>query len=243
MSARRRWPGCAGISMREHRGYVMDEQLTTGIQVGVDNKAVGREDARAARPSPGHSSRTIGTTSRATPARSPSAIPRVTDQTVLHVRFDPGGQCRRRSIRPTRTLIASINPINDKTPTLGRERRLLRRAVQQYRHHPSAGPSRAARDSKSSLGVPRFRLGLSRMTATPAGMTYADYLALDQLLVGAEAAVGPSRRDAVHRHPPDEGALDEADASRARPRHRAGGRGSLRARPTRPWRGSAGSRR
>ena len=56
----------------------------------------------------------------------------------------------------------------------------------------------------------------ARMTATPAGMTYADYLKLDQLLVGAAAAVGPARRDAVHRHPPDQGAVDEGDASRAR---------------------------
>ena len=30
--------GCGGITMREHRGYVMDEQLTTGIAVGTDNK-------------------------------------------------------------------------------------------------------------------------------------------------------------------------------------------------------------
>ena len=30
--------GCVGLTTREHRGYVMDEQLTTGIQVGVDNK-------------------------------------------------------------------------------------------------------------------------------------------------------------------------------------------------------------
>ena len=28
--------GCAGI--RDHRGYVFDEQLASGIQVGVDNK-------------------------------------------------------------------------------------------------------------------------------------------------------------------------------------------------------------
>ena len=29
--------GCAGLS--EHRGYVMDEQLSQAVQVGVDNKA------------------------------------------------------------------------------------------------------------------------------------------------------------------------------------------------------------
>ena len=28
--------GCAGI--REHRGYVMDDQLSQAVQVGVDNK-------------------------------------------------------------------------------------------------------------------------------------------------------------------------------------------------------------
>ena len=30
--------GCA-LSTREHRGYIMDEQLTSAVQVGTDNKA------------------------------------------------------------------------------------------------------------------------------------------------------------------------------------------------------------
>jgi len=30
--------GC-GLALREHRGYVMDETLTSAVQPGVDNKA------------------------------------------------------------------------------------------------------------------------------------------------------------------------------------------------------------
>ena len=40
---------------------------------------------------------------------------------MLHVRFDPAGNVA--SVNQTgEKLIASINPINDRTPTLGRER-------------------------------------------------------------------------------------------------------------------------
>ena len=108
--------GCAGT--REHRGHVLDQELATAIQVGVDNKEsvaktlgrptftgtfdqndwyyVGRDTATLA-----------------------FRLPRVTDQQVLHVRFDQAGNVA--SVQQTdETLIARINPSNDKTPTLGR---------------------------------------------------------------------------------------------------------------------------
>ena len=48
----------------------------------------------------------------------------MTDQTVLHVRFDSAGNVE--SIEQTgEELVASINPVNDKTPTLGRENTLF----------------------------------------------------------------------------------------------------------------------
>ncbi len=110
--------GCAGT--REHRGHVLDQELATAIQVGVDNKDsvaktlgrptftgtfdqndwyyVGRDTATLA-----------------------FRLPRVTDQQVLHVRFDQAGNVA--SVQQTdETLIARINPSNDKTPTLGRSR-------------------------------------------------------------------------------------------------------------------------
>ena len=110
--------GCAGV--REHRGYVMDQQLASAIQVGVDNKE--------------SVARTLGRptftgqfgendwyyVSRDT-AQLAFRLPRVTDQSVLHVSFDAAGNVASVQ-QMDETQIASINPANDKTPTLGRER-------------------------------------------------------------------------------------------------------------------------
>jgi len=110
--------GCAGI--REHRGYVLDKELTSAVQVGVDNK-----DSVA---------KTLGRptfTGQFTPndwyyvARDTAAIafrrPHVTDQTVLHISFDQAGNVV--AVQQTdETLVASINPMHGRTPTLGREK-------------------------------------------------------------------------------------------------------------------------
>lgn len=47
--------------------------------------------------------------------------PKVLDQTVLHVRFDQAGNVALVD-RTGKELIASIDPVNAKTPTLGRKR-------------------------------------------------------------------------------------------------------------------------
>ena len=112
--------GCAGITTREHRGYVMDEQLTTGIQVGVDNKQ-SVEKTLGLPTFTGTFEQNdwyyISRDTRAFAFRNP----KVTDQTVLRVRFDQAGNVA--SVNQTdEKLIASIRPINDRTPTLGRER-------------------------------------------------------------------------------------------------------------------------
>ena len=110
--------GCAGI--REHKGYILDKDLAAGVQVGVDNK-----DSVA---------KTLGRptfTGQFDPndwyyvARDTNAFafrrPRVTDQTVLHVRFDPAGNVV--AVNQTgEELVASISPMKGKTPTLGREK-------------------------------------------------------------------------------------------------------------------------
>jgi outer membrane protein assembly factor BamE (lipoprotein component of BamABCDE complex) len=111
--------GC-GLSIREHRAYVMDEQLTSGIQVGTDNKA--SVERTLGRPSfTGTFEQNdwyyISRDTRAFAFRNP----RVTDQTVLHVRFDPAGNVAAVN-QTDEKLIAAINPSNDKTPTLGRDR-------------------------------------------------------------------------------------------------------------------------
>jgi len=109
---------CAGS--RDHKGFVLDSTLTDAIQVGVDNKE--------------SVTRTIGRptfTSQWDPnewyylSRNTATLafrdPKVTDQTVLRIRFDQAGNVA--SVEKTgRDLIAKVDPSNDKTPTLGRQR-------------------------------------------------------------------------------------------------------------------------
>jgi outer membrane protein assembly factor BamE (lipoprotein component of BamABCDE complex) len=112
--------GCAGITTREHRGYVMDEQLTTGIQAGVDNKQSVEKTLGLPTFMGTFDQNDWYYVSRDTRAFA-FRNPKVTDQTVLHVRFDPAGNVV--SVNQTdEQLIAAINPNNDRTPTLGRER-------------------------------------------------------------------------------------------------------------------------
>ena len=110
--------GCAGI--RDHRGHVIDKELISAVQVGVDNKES-----------------VTGTLGRPTftgqfnpnewyyVSRDTNTLafrsPKVTDQTVIRVRFDAKGNVIAVD-RMGKEQIASINPANDKTPTLGSKR-------------------------------------------------------------------------------------------------------------------------
>ena len=110
--------GCAGL--RDHRGSVIDKELASAVQVGVDNKD--------------SVTKTLGRPSfigQFTPndwyyvSRDTRTVafrdPKVLDQTVLHVRFDQAGNVALVD-RTGKELIASIDPVNAKTPTLGRKR-------------------------------------------------------------------------------------------------------------------------
>ena len=110
--------GCAGL--REHRGYVVDEELASAIQVGVDNKE--SVERTLGRPTfTGQFSDSDWYYVARDTATLAFRLPRVTDQTVLHVRFDQAGNVA--SIQRTdETLVASIRPTGDKTPTLGRQK-------------------------------------------------------------------------------------------------------------------------
>jgi outer membrane protein assembly factor BamE (lipoprotein component of BamABCDE complex) len=112
--------GCSSIGVRDHRGAVIDKELASAIQVGVDNKD--------------SVSKTLGRpsfTGEFAPndwyyvSRDTKTLafrdPKVLDQTVLHIRFDQAGNVTRVD-RTGRELIASIDPENGKTPTLGRKR-------------------------------------------------------------------------------------------------------------------------
>ena len=111
--------GCA-LSIRDHRGYVMDEQLTQAIQVGTDNKA--SVERTLGRPTfagtfDDNDWYYLGRDTRTFAFRSP----RVTDQNVLHVRFDQAGNVAAVETTDEK-LIAAIDPSDDLTPTLGREK-------------------------------------------------------------------------------------------------------------------------
>ncbi len=109
---------CAGI--REHRGFVLDQTLASAIQVGVDNrdsvaKTLGRPTFTGQ-----FDSNDWYYVSQDT-AQLAFRDPHVTDQTVLHVRFDPAGNVIAVN-KSGEELIASVNPMGGKTPTLGRTR-------------------------------------------------------------------------------------------------------------------------
>jgi outer membrane protein assembly factor BamE (lipoprotein component of BamABCDE complex) len=113
--------GCAGV--RSHKGAVLDPQLVTAIQPGIDNK-----DSVA---------KTLGQPTFAGEftandwyylARDTSTFafrnPKVTDQTLIHVRFDAAGNVVAVD-RTGKNMIASIDPVSRKTPTLGRKHSIL----------------------------------------------------------------------------------------------------------------------
>jgi outer membrane protein assembly factor BamE (lipoprotein component of BamABCDE complex) len=110
--------GCSRIV--GHQGYLLDTQLVSTVQPGVDNKA--SVQRTLGRPS---FTGQFGDTDWYYVARETRQMafgsPRPISQTVLHVQFDPVG-----NVANVRQLgidqVASIDPVNDKTRTLGRKR-------------------------------------------------------------------------------------------------------------------------
>ena len=109
---------CAGI--REHKGFVIDQTLADGIQVGVDNKdSVTRTLGRPT--FTGQFDQNDWYYVSRNTAQLAFRDPKVTAQTVLRVRFDQAGNVA--SVEKTgKELIAKVDPSSDKTPTLGRQR-------------------------------------------------------------------------------------------------------------------------
>lgn len=113
--------GCIGT--REHRGAVVDTELVTAIQVGTDNKQ--SVEALLGRPTftgqfDDKDWYYVSRDTKTVVFRSPTLL----DQTVLHIRFDQAGNVA--AVEQTgKQLVARINPVNDKTPTLGRRRSIL----------------------------------------------------------------------------------------------------------------------
>ena len=113
--------GCAGT--RDHRGSVIDTQLISAVEVGVDNKE--SVERTLGRPT---FTGTFGENDWYYVSRDTSTFafrnPRVTDQMVLHVRFDQAGNVAAVS-RTGKELVANIDPVGDRTPTLGHKRTIF----------------------------------------------------------------------------------------------------------------------
>ena len=110
--------GCTSI--RDHRGYVVDETLVSAIQPGVDN----RESVQGTLGRPtftGQFSNRDWYYVSTNTKQLAFASPRPTDQAVLHVRFNEAGAVE--SVRRSGLELArAIDPAGGRTPTLGSDR-------------------------------------------------------------------------------------------------------------------------
>lgn len=113
--------GCSSI--RDHQGYLIDETLIAGVQPGVDN----RDSVAASLGRPTFvgqfDQRDWYYVSRDT-RQMAFNMPRPSRQTVLHVRFDEAGNVVSVN-RSGLELVTRIDPSDEATPTLGRERSLF----------------------------------------------------------------------------------------------------------------------
>jgi outer membrane protein assembly factor BamE (lipoprotein component of BamABCDE complex) len=132
--------GCARIV--DHQGAILDDQLVAAVQPGVDTRDsvigtlgrpsfVGQFDQ--------HDWYYVSRNTR----QLAFNMPRPSEETVLHVRFDDSGNVQSVN-RTGLELVASISPSNDKTPTLGSHRSLFQELFgnigavgQQGQHAPT----------------------------------------------------------------------------------------------------------
>jgi outer membrane protein assembly factor BamE (lipoprotein component of BamABCDE complex) len=110
-------------AIQTHRGYLADEVLMQSIQAGVDN----RISVERTLGQPSYVSQFgepvwyyIGSTLR----QAPFARPKIGEHSVLAIHFDASGNVIDVK-RSGMEQVAFINPENDTTPTLGRERSFL----------------------------------------------------------------------------------------------------------------------
>ncbi|HYD36997.1 MAG TPA: outer membrane protein assembly factor BamE [Allosphingosinicella sp.] len=110
--------GCS--KTQDIQGYLVDETLVAAVQPGIDNKESVQNTL--GRPT------FTGTFDQndwyyvARRTKNYAFVhPKVHQQTVLHVRFDSAGNVASVE-RKGLEQVVSIDPMNDKTPTLGREK-------------------------------------------------------------------------------------------------------------------------
>ncbi|MEA3053782.1 MAG: hypothetical protein QOG72_2685 [Sphingomonadales bacterium] len=110
--------GCA--KTQDLQGYIVDETLVSAVQPGIDNKdsvqnTLGRPTFTST-----FDQNDWYYVSRRTKNFAYN-FPRVSEQTVLHVRFDAAGNVASVE-RKGLEQVVSIDPMRDKTPTLGRHK-------------------------------------------------------------------------------------------------------------------------
>ncbi|MEJ2409810.1 MAG: outer membrane protein assembly factor BamE [Novosphingobium sp.] len=113
--------GCTSI--RDHRGYLIDQTLLDSVQPGIDNrlsveKTLGRPTfvSQFGQKDYYYVSQIVRT--------PPFGRPRTAKETILRVQFDAAGNVTAVDKRGMEQ-VARISPNGDKTPTLGRHRSLL----------------------------------------------------------------------------------------------------------------------
>ena len=114
-------PGC--VSIRDHRGYVVDNTLVDSIQPGIDNRlSVERTLGRPTFVSQFGEAAWyyISMETRQAAFRRP----RTKEQTILRVRFDETGNVAGVD-RAAMEKVVRIGPDGHTTPTLGRDRSLI----------------------------------------------------------------------------------------------------------------------
>ena len=113
--------GCSSI--RESRGYVVDNVLMQTIQPGIDN----RRSVEGTLGRPTFTSQFGETTwyyISSVTGRRPLVRPRIRSHAVLAVKFDTDGNVSEVD-RSGIEQVVFLRPDGDKTPTLGRERGFL----------------------------------------------------------------------------------------------------------------------
>lgn len=110
--------GC--VQIQGHRGYLADEVLLQSVQAGIDNRQ--SVERTLGRPSfVGQFGEPVWYYVSSSTTQSPARSPRITGQTVLAVHFDDADNVVNVE-RTGMELVARIDPENEETPTLGRER-------------------------------------------------------------------------------------------------------------------------
>lgn len=113
--------GCAAIPA--HRGYVADAVLVDAVHPGIDNRTsveqtLGRPSFSSQFGDP------VWYYVSSTTAEKPFNTPKITQHMVLAVHFDPTGNVSALD-RSGIDQVVRLEPEDDATPTLGRDRGLL----------------------------------------------------------------------------------------------------------------------